>query len=111
MKCQCSEPGYCETHNRTMSEKQFGQCHGNDAFFDGFAKLKGRSTGLGDVVAHVARVSGIQAAAKMVERITGKPCGCGKRQDKLNEAVPFQPDASPTPTRSETGGAPSHQRQ
>jgi hypothetical protein len=36
-------------------------------------------------VAAVASFTGIAAVAKTVERVTGKPCGCAKRQAALNE--------------------------
>lgn len=44
--------------------------------------------GLGDVVARVTRATGID---KLVKRVTGgKDCGCKKRREKLNRAVPFK---------------------
>lgn len=42
--------------------------------------------GLGDVVAAVTRVTGIDRA---VAAVTGKGCGCKRRQEKLNEIFPF----------------------
>lgn len=95
MKCQCPIAGYCETHKRTMSERQHGQCSTDDRFFDGFAALQGRFTGLGDAVAKVTRATGIQAAANVVAKLRGKPCGCPKRQDALNEMWPASPGPSP----------------
>lgn len=94
MKCQCPAAGYCETHKRTMSKGQHEKCASSDALFEGFAKLKGRCMGLGDAVAKVTRATGIQAAAKVVAKLRGKPCGCGKRQDALNAAMPFTGPAS-----------------
>ena len=41
--------------------------------------------GLGDKIAAVLHKTGI---AGIVKRITRKPCGCKKRQQKLNEAFP-----------------------
>lgn len=45
--------------------------------------------GLGDVLAAVFKATGIAAAAKGVERLTGKPCGCAQRQAALNRALPL----------------------
>ena len=90
MKCQCSEPGWCQTHRRTMGDNQFANCQRSDAFFDGLQRLGTKSTGLGDVVAKVTRATGVQRVAKAVAKVRGKPCGCGKRQDALNEMLPFR---------------------
>jgi hypothetical protein len=48
----------------------------------------GPCRGLGDRVAAVAAVTGIAWAAKKVERVTGKPCGCAERRAALNKALP-----------------------
>jgi len=45
--------------------------------------------GLGDVVAYVAKVTGISAIVKYMSKKTGVPCGCGARQEALNRAVPL----------------------
>jgi hypothetical protein len=42
--------------------------------------------GLGDVVEHVAKVTGVAAAVKAV---AGDNCGCAARRDALNRAFPF----------------------
>lgn len=47
------------------------------------------SRGLGDTVRKLTEATGIHAAAKTVERITGVPCGCEERQKRWNEAVPY----------------------
>jgi len=47
--------------------------------------------GMGDFVAMVAKATGAEAVAKQVERVTGKPCGCGKRREALNRMIPFGP--------------------
>lgn len=52
-------------------------------------KAAARSRGLGDTVAKVARVSGIERAVKWLERATGKPCGCAERRALLNRLVPY----------------------
>lgn len=51
--------------------------------------LKGQR-GLGDTVAAVARATGIAAAAKCYERVTGRPCRCLQRQGGLNRAVEYR---------------------
>jgi hypothetical protein len=40
--------------------------------------------GLGDTVADLTRVTGVDQLAKLYEEITGKPCGCAERQALLN---------------------------
>lgn len=48
------------------------------------------SRGLGDTVAKVTHYTGVARVVKAVGRITGWPCGCAKRQAKLNRAVPYE---------------------
>ena len=43
--------------------------------------------GAGDLVEQVTKRTGIKS---LVEKVTGKDCGCGKRRDKLNKLVPFR---------------------
>ena len=46
--------------------------------------------GLGDTVARVLEATGVGPLAKaVIERATGKPCGCQERQAALNRLVPF----------------------
>ena len=40
--------------------------------------------GLGDTVADLTHLTGIDQLAKVYEQVTGKPCGCDQRQEKLN---------------------------
>lgn len=42
--------------------------------------------GLGDVVEHVAKVTGVAAAVKAY---VGDDCGCAARRDALNRVFPF----------------------
>lgn len=51
--------------------------------------LKAGANGLGDVVADVTNITGVDRLAKLYEEITGKPCGCDERREKLNQLVPF----------------------
>jgi hypothetical protein len=45
--------------------------------------------GLGDYVANVAQLMGMDRVAKTYERVSGKSCGCQERQEKLNSLVQF----------------------
>ena len=40
--------------------------------------------GLGDTVADLTQLTGVARLAKAYEQVTGKPCGCDERQEKLN---------------------------
>ena len=40
--------------------------------------------GLGDAVAEITRLTGVDRLAAMYEQATGKPCGCAERQEILN---------------------------
>ena len=40
--------------------------------------------GLGDTVVDLTHLTGIDQLAKAYEQVTGKPCGCDQRQEKLN---------------------------
>ncbi len=51
--------------------------------------LKAGANGLGDVVADVTNITGVDRLAKLYEELTGKPCGCDERREKLNKLVPF----------------------
>jgi len=51
--------------------------------------LKAGANGLGDVVADVTNITGVDRLAKLYEQLTGKPCGCDERREKLNQLVPF----------------------
>ncbi len=48
---------------------------------------KGRMRGLGDLVHTVLKTVGIE---RMVKKATkGRDCGCQRRREKLNKAIPF----------------------
>jgi hypothetical protein len=51
---------------------------------------RGRSRGLGDVVAKVAQVTGVAA---VVKKVAGEDCGCAGRRAALNRVVPFREGA------------------
>ena len=48
-----------------------------------------KSKGLGDSIAKVTKVTGVKKVVDAVSKMTGKPCGCGKRQDTLNRIFPY----------------------
>jgi hypothetical protein len=67
----------------------------------------GPARGLGDRVAAVTRATGIAAAARVVARVTGKPCGCARRRAALNAAFPSYPQSeSPKPSKVDGGSEP-----
>lgn len=49
-----------------------------------------KSKGLGDTVEKITKATGIKAVVDKVEKITGKPCGCGQRKDSLNRMFPYK---------------------
>lgn len=49
-----------------------------------------QSKGLGDTIAKITKKTGIDKVAKGVAQAMGKEdCGCGKRQEQLNKAFPY----------------------
>lgn len=57
-------------------------------------RYEGPARGAGDIVHKVATITGISSAAKAVERMTGKPCGCAERRAALNAALPISDESS-----------------
>ena len=47
------------------------------------------SKGLGDTIEKITTATGIKAVVDTVSKVTKKPCGCGKRKDKLNKMFPY----------------------
>jgi hypothetical protein len=45
--------------------------------------------GLGDTVADLAHLTGMDQMAKLYEQTTGKSCGCDQRRQALNQIFPF----------------------
>ena len=45
--------------------------------------------GLGDSIARAIIALGADRISKAIERATGRPCGCKRRQKKLNELLPY----------------------
>lgn len=73
-----------------MSEVRHRQCKNKKGYFEAFQKDLARKgsqaqRGLGDTIKRVTDATGITEVAKLFTKITGKSCGCGKRQAKLNQ--------------------------
>lgn len=51
-------------------------------------KIKGK--GLGDLVESITTALGVKKVVETVSHATGKECGCKKRKDALNAAVPWK---------------------
>jgi hypothetical protein len=49
--------------------------------------------GLGDTVADLAHLSGMDQLAKLYEQTTGKNCGCDQRRQTLNQLFSTNPNA------------------
>jgi hypothetical protein len=45
--------------------------------------------GIGDVVADLTHISGLDKLSNLYEDITGKSCGCDVRREKLNTLFPI----------------------
>lgn len=86
-KCECTEPGFCVRYNKQMTANMVRTCQCPTDQCGKYRSLwlKQRPTLLGDVVHTIAKVTGIAAVAKVVEKITRKPCGCKGRRKNLNE--------------------------
>lgn len=51
--------------------------------------------GLGDLVAKLTNITGVDVAVKKVAKAAGvEDCGCTARQEALNKAVPFNKNKS-----------------
>ena len=48
------------------------------------------SKGLGDTIAKITKATGIKKVVDKWSAITGKDCGCKKRQESLNNAFPYK---------------------
>jgi hypothetical protein len=49
--------------------------------------------GLGDTVADLAHLTGMDQLAKLYEQTTGKSCGCEQRRQTLNQLFTTNPSA------------------
>ena len=48
-----------------------------------------KSKGLGDSIEKITKATGIKRVVDKISDITGKDCGCTRRKNKLNEAIPY----------------------
>ena len=48
-----------------------------------------KSKGLGDTIQKITKATGIKKVVDTVNKITKKPCNCGKRKDTLNRLFPY----------------------
>lgn len=48
-----------------------------------------RPRGLGDSIEKITKATGIKKVVEVVNKVTGKDCGCGKRKDNLNRLFPY----------------------
>lgn len=103
-RCVCPLAGWCETHGRRMSEVRHRQCRDEPGYYEAFAKGKPpapepaappKPRGLGDTLERVFKAVGLDRIAKAKERLSGKPCGCAGRRDKLNALFPYRGDSPP----------------
>ncbi len=53
------------------------------------ATLVQRQRGLGDTIANVIDVTGLNFFADLYKKITGEDCNCKTRQEALNKLVPY----------------------
>ena len=59
------------------------------------ADAASRPRGLGDSVAKLTKATGLDKLAHAYTKITGKSCGCGERQAKLNQLFPYPAAENP----------------
>lgn len=53
-----------------------------------FQQIK-KQKGLGDTVAFITQTTGIAYVVKQVSEALDIPCGCDKRQENLNNLLPY----------------------
>ena len=51
--------------------------------------MERKSKGLGDSIEKFTKATGIKKVVDTVNKVTKKPCNCGKRQDTLNRLFPY----------------------
>lgn len=101
--CQCRPsqfPFHCARHNCTKSKKFHALCQ-TARYYQLWEQCQGpgqstdclpqHSRGLGDTIAKITRATGLdRVVKKLAQRVTKKDCGCNKRRDKLNTALPYK---------------------
>jgi hypothetical protein len=101
--CQCTGPGNCPLLKKRMVGTNYAICQGTSGlsaakeqeYRDLWARNANAtlpasppvSRGLGDVAEKVFRYTGVAAAVRLVERVTGKPCDCPGRQKDWNNSA------------------------
>ena len=50
---------------------------------------KNKSKGLGDSIEKFTKATGIKKVVDTVNKVTKKPCNCGKRKNTLNRLFPY----------------------
>lgn len=50
----------------------------------------GPSRGLGDTIAKFTRATYLDALVEIYSGLTGRPCNCEQRREKLNRLVPYR---------------------
>jgi len=53
-------------------------------------KITYHSRGLGDTIAKFTAATGIKKVVDTIAEAAGVDCGCGSRQEKLNEVFPYE---------------------
>ena len=49
-----------------------------------------KSKGFGDTIEKITRLTGIKKAVEIVNKATGKDCGCKERKEALNKKFPYK---------------------
>jgi len=49
-----------------------------------------KSKGLGDTIEKITTATGIKKVVDTIATVTKKDCGCNKRKEKLNKAMPYK---------------------
>jgi len=85
---QKSEPekGFFETEEEPQRDVGFFETD-NEERFMGDENIPKKSTGLGDTIAKLAKVTGID---RLVKSVVGEDCGCKERQSTLNKIFPYR---------------------
>lgn len=49
-----------------------------------------KDRGFGDTVARFTKATGVKTFVDKISEVTGVPCGCSERQEKLNKIIPYK---------------------
>jgi len=77
---QCAVAGGCDLPNLTDGRGASNMAHG--MLYE--LSKDAEHLGLGDMIEKLAKFTGLSKLAEVYERLTGKPCGCSERREKLN---------------------------